>query len=372
MSDVRSVRQQHGRGHGTGAGLRMVPGIADACSLLARDPTLHDVRYASHQCRAALLRAAGCEISYEAILVLSGHATSFAYHPQRYGALFVTPDPSDVTDRRIGNACGYTWERLGQADGGLAAWEIVRASIDAHRPLQGVWIDDIVIGGYDDPVDGARRIWVAGGWDVPGWWDWERFDKWSAEFGQLERVGEPCATIEPLESLREVVACMVRCTDDDPRKRVPALAHASYGLEGVLMFAEDVGNMAHEPDYWYPGWMGGYCVYKQIEGRGIAAAYLEASASLGGPTPRVHLMDAAAHFRQARDAWRAWGSALGAETGAADPEELRVRWWKPACRRDAALRIREAYRWEAEAARSLRLALASMGPNPGSVGPRRR
>ncbi len=319
--------------------------------------------YSAHLCRAALLEVAGAQdVDYDTVLVISGHATAFAYHPQRYQPLYATPDPQEVVDDRLASATGFRFERPESPQSAEDAWRYICYSVDMGKPVHGSWLDDVVFLGYEDHAEpSARRLLVRGGWNVQQWWDWEMFEKWQAEFGAMERIGEACSRVPVSKTLREVIAAMVRCADDDPRAHVRYLDHASYGLQGLKRFAEDIEDRTMDPDHWHAGWLGGHCVYRQIAGRDIAARYLERHLADFPETARAHIREAAALFHRAADAWTEWGHWLGTESGVTDVEDIRLLWLQPTRRRGGGAAIRTALRWETEAVRHLKLALARFG-----------
>jgi hypothetical protein len=362
MSGTHSARASAPTVHRpeSGPGQRLITEAMEACSRFPSEESHICRLYTAHACRAALLECAGAEVhDYETVLVLSGHATSFAYHPQRYQPLYVTPDPADQVDARIAGAAGFRFEGLGHAGDAASAWAAARASLDAGRPVHGVWLDNLVFCGYEDSGDwSGRRLWVAGGWDPPGWWTWDRFDKWAAEFGAMERVEGPCGCVPHEETVREVVACMARCADCDPRGGVKFLDHALYGLEGLQAFVRDMTDTSRRPDHWNAGWLGGHCVYRQLAGRAPAARYLRRHADALTALARPHLVAAAASLTAASEEWGAWGKWLGVESGVTDAEDLRLLWLQGVNRRKGSQHAHEALRHETEAARQLRLALA--------------
>jgi hypothetical protein len=334
----------------------------EICRLFPAEETRLRCYYTSHLCRSALLQVAGAEdADYDTVLVVSGHATAFAYHPQRYQPLYATPDPEEVVDARLAAATGFQWEKLGRAQNAEDAWSAITSSLDADRPIHGAWLDDVVMCGYEDSTEpSGRKVLVAGGWDPERWWDWNTFDKWNAEFGAMERLGEPCPKAPPGETLREVVAAMIRCADDDPRAHVRYMDHALYGLRGLRAFVQDMADLRKKTDYWHAGWLGGHCVYRQISGRAIAARYLEKHAGDSAESARPYIREAAELFAQAAEAWKVWGKWLGVESGVTDAEDLRLQWLQSKRRHSGAEAARTALRHETEAVRHLKQALARM------------
>jgi len=334
--------------------------VIEICRAFPADDRALASVYTSHWCRSALLRAADVAIDYDTVLVLSGHATAFAYHPQRYHPLYTTPDPPEVVESRLASATGYRFESL-SADGPESAWRTIVQSLEERRPIHGSYLDDVIFCGYEerDPP-AARRLLVAGGWESLTWWTWDRFEKWMAEFGNMERLGTRCPVATESGILFETVAAMVRAAENDSRRTALHLDHAAYGLDGLRGFVRDMSDLTKPLEYWHPGWLGGHCVYRQISGRRAAARFLEARAADAGPTAQPLLALAAAEFNAASEAWAGWGRCLGTEAGATDAEDLRLLWLSISNRRQGADQAAVALHHETEAARHLKLALVKM------------
>lgn len=315
-----------------------------------------------HLCRAAILKHAGVAITYDAILVLSGQATAFGYHPRRYSFLTYSPDPADRVRDRIASAVGRRLEPLRPEEAPEGTWRILVDSLEEGKPVHGQWTDDIVFCGYEErmPRD-ACRVLVAGGWERLGWWNWDMFEKWAAEFGTMERVGPVCPQVTPDRLARDVIALMIRCAEADARQQVPELAQAIYGLQGIRTFVKDMGDLTKKPDYWHHGWLGGHCVYRQISGRSAAAIFLKSHLAYVTARAREHVEAATAAYSQAAHAWEKWGQCLGMESGAADVEDLRLLWMSASRRREGADWAYRALQFEMEAIRHLKLALLHMG-----------
>jgi len=73
--------------------------------------------------RLWMMRLAGIrDVDYETLMVVSGYATSFAYHPLKYGALYQPPThrmpPMPVWQRLpVSAACGCRKSRTRRKDG---------------------------------------------------------------------------------------------------------------------------------------------------------------------------------------------------------------------------------------------------------------
>jgi hypothetical protein len=340
---------------------RVVSGAVEACRRFPLDEISLTQTVSSTLCRSTLLKLAGAaEAEYEDILILSGRATAFAYHPQRPQPMQATPEDPAVVDARIAAATGFAWEALDRGEGGNEAWTVLRLSVDEGRAVHGGWIDDLILCGYDDPgPTDERAVLVGGGWDLPAWWSWDRFDKWAAEFGAMARVGDRVALRPRSEIVREVMEVMARCAEDDPRAGVQYLRHAAYGLRGIEAFASDVADVARRPGYWNAGWLAGHCIYRQISGRAAAARYLRRAVADLPVRARVVTERAAQCFEQAAVAWAEWGGQLGHESGKTDAEEIRLLWLQAARRAAGAAAVRRAHAHESEAARLVKQALAA-------------
>jgi hypothetical protein len=310
-------------------------------------------------CRSTLLKLAGAQhAEYEDILVLTGQATAFAYHPRRHHPIQVVPDEPEVVEERLRRATGFGWQTLEHEGGGESAWAAVRASIDEGKAVHAAWIDDLIFCGYEDPgYPEGRRILVGGGWDAPSWWTWDRFDKWAAEFGAIARVGEPVPVAPRRETVRSVLSAMVRNAEADPRAQVHFLQHATYGLEGIRAFASDIGNLQLRPDHWSSCWLGGHCVYRQISGRAAAARFLRAATPECPPAASQPLVRAAECFERAAMVWADWGAELGFESGFSDAEEIRLRWLQATHRRRGAACALGALEHETRANEQIKQAL---------------
>lgn len=352
------------------ASVRILEDAVAACGRFPLDEIALIRTVSSCLCRSTLLKLAGAQhAEYEDILVLSGMATAFAYHPQRHQPMQVAPDEPEVVERRIAGATGFAWEPLAHDAGGEHAWLAIRRSVDEGRAVHGAWIDDLIFCGYDDPAvsepeapsDGSRaerrRVLVGGGWDLPSWWGWDIFGKWAAEFGTIGRVGGAVPVRPRRDTIREVVAAMVRCAEDDPRSKVQYMRHAAYGLAGIAALAADLADMTRKPDHWSGCWLGGHCIYRQISGRAAAARFLRSASSEFRSGAAQAMERAARSFEDAAVAWAEWGARLGQEAGVTDAEEIRLLWLQAGPRSEGAAFVRQALIHETEAVRQLKQAL---------------
>ena len=360
ITDPTKSRASLPRTTSASPGTRVLADAVEACERFPLQELDLARTFMACLCRSALLKLAGAQrAEYEDILVLTGQATAFAYHHRRHHPMQVTPDEPGVVEERISRATGFAWQTLDHEGGGENAWRAIRGAIDGGKAVHGVWIDDLIFCGYDDPgIVEERRLLVGGGWDAPAWWTWDRFDKWAAEFGVLGCVGDPVPIAPRIETIRDVVGAIVRGAEADPRANVQYLRHARYGLEGIRAFAEDIATVARTPDHWHACWLGGHCVYRQISGRAAAARFLQASSSETPPAAAQALTEAARHYERAAHAWGDWGRYLGYESGCTDAEEIRLLWMQTANRVHGAQAVQRALDSETDACRHLKRALA--------------
>ncbi len=338
---------------------RVIEAAVEACRRFPLDePDLARTDIAC-LCRSTLLKLAGAaRAEYEDILVLSGRATAFAYHPIRPAQLEQPPDDPGAVEARISGATGFAWESLTYDGTSEDAWRAVRASLDEGRPLQARWTDDLIFCGYrDDTTPEGREVMVGGGWDAPTWWSWGRFDKWVAEFGVMGRVGSGVTVAPRHQTARASLEAMARAAEADPRGSATPGGSTGYGTAGIRAFARDLGDLALRPDHWGGCWISGYCVYRQVSGRAAAARFVRAAVADCAPAAAQSLLAAAESFERAAEAWAGWDAELGfgaARSGSVEPRSL---WYSAGNRRQASFWVHRACEHETEAARQLELAL---------------
>ncbi len=310
-------------------------------------------------CRSTLLKLAGASrAEYEDILVLSGRATAFAYHPIRPDLLDQAPDDPEAVEARISAATGYAWETPAHDGTSDDAWRVIRASIDEGKPIQAQWTDDLIFCGCrDDGTAEGREVLVGGGWDPPTWWTWDRFDKWAAEFGAMARVGAKLDVAPRHETASAVLDAMARAAESDSRAQKADPSPTAYGLAGIRAFARDLGDLSLRPDHWGGCWLSGYCVYRQVSGRAAAARFIRAAISDCVPAAAPALEAAASSFERAAEAWAGWDAELGFGATRSGSVEQRSLWYSAANRRQASFCVQRALEHETEAVRQLKQAL---------------
>ncbi len=315
--------------------------------------------------RLVCLRAAGCEeVDYETLLALSGLGAAFAYHPQDYWVMYQPPEPPGVAEERIARATGCGWEWLPRWQSPEGAWQTLKATIDSGRPIEGNYAEEFLFGGYQEaalPED--RKVYAMGGFGKPSWWSWERFVEWATsgpDFWTFGRASGPVPRGSARDIAVEVLQGAARAGRHDGRAEVPFMAHAHYGFAGIEAYAADVVDLAKDPDWFYPGWLGCHCVNRQAHGRRCLAVYLRRAAAVFSPSVADHVSAAAEAYESAYGAWQEFSRHLGYLAGHTSLEPLKEEWRKPARRRAGAAAIRRALRHEKAAGAAARKALRAV------------
>jgi hypothetical protein len=312
--------------------------------------------------RLAMMRLGGIkDVDYETLMVVSGYATSFAYHAKKFGALYQPPDPPDVTEARLTKATGFHCAWMPRVKDAGEGWEIVKKALDGGQPLQASWYDDFMILGYQDAAEPAdRKLFFMGDWDEPGWRPWAKFEEWSKKFGRLaryEKAGEP----EPVKDVAlEMLNRTVAYAGGDGRAETPFGREVRFGLAGMEAYAADVADVAKTPDSFDAGWLGCHCINRQSQGRRCMAIYLRRVAPLFGKDAEAHLLASVGEYDAAWAAWQEFGKHLGQMDGAKETKDLKALWMVAENRKAGAAAIRKAIEREKAGVAEITRALAAM------------
>ena len=364
------------------SGAKVLPNLQEAYLQAQQELEPLGERRTNLVARLAILQSMGIDnVDYDTLMVLTGFATSFAYHPKHFNIMYFPPEDPLRHERRIARFAGREWELLqrspeevqwrtdgntGRLESAEQAWNLIKASIDADKPIQATFMDDYVLIGYEDAEKTTeRKVYSVGGWDPPCWWDWVKLENWVKHFGRMSRPG---GCVEPLpvqEIAPEVIGAMAEYWANDGRKQLAWVARGEgkYGSEGLKAFADDIANMAMRPEEFDGGWLGCHCIYRQITGRPAAARYLRSVASElpGGE----HLLGAADQYDAAWRNWLAWGRELGNGAGVTKAEELAKLWADPKRRAAGAEAVRAAAACERSAWEHLKAAVSAAGRTGG-------
>jgi len=310
--------------------------------------------------RLIFMRAAGVkDADYDSLVALSGYGTSFAYHPRNYKVMYYPPDGSSATDARIAAASGFGWEWIRDCKDPDKAWGIVTESVAAGKPVEGRWYDDVVFAGYQDAPDRAgRKVYVMGGWDEPGWWTWERFEKWARQFGALGRHTKTVRKAPGRQTAVGLMKSIVKCADNDGRAEEKWMGPGKFGFDGMEAYAADVADVSKKPEYFYDGWLGCHSINRQMSARKCAAAYLREAATEFPEKVADRILAAATEYEAARAAWGEWESHLGQAGGRTKIGELKEVWSLKKNREAGAAAIRKALDRERAAVAEIEKALA--------------
>jgi hypothetical protein len=314
-------------------------------------------------CRLALLHVAGAaDVTYDDLVMVAGWGTSFVFHPTKPWLIFCPPEDPGRVEEALARATGWRWAELGQFHGRPEeAWQALTAALDAGRPVVGDFRDNYVFAGYRAAADPAgRQVCHLGGWEDDGWWTWERFTAWCAEFGTLRACTAPVERAEPRAVALAVLRAAVAFAPGDDRKTVPQFADGSYGLPGMEAYAALVADAGRDPDTFDGAWLGCYGINRQHDPRVSAERWFRARAALFGEPARGHILEAADHYAAACAAWRDYEKQLGQGRGQMDLADAKAVWREPASRAAGAAAIRRAAACERAAVAALEQALQAL------------
>jgi len=320
------------------------------------------------------MRVAGWDVDYADVITLSGYGPSFGYSQEKWWAHYMPPPGRD---RRIGDATGFgfLWEQKKTPEG---YWESLKQVIDSGRPVCAPYMEGVLFIGYRDAerpddrqVRPLARVFVEPG----SWWTWEEFADWHkkhSDGGWFGRHTGKVKTIPPTDSAVEVLRLIVQMATDDPRSHMERFEGVTWGLPGILAYADDVADMSKsgakegEGGYFQGGWRGCHNIYPQMSGRPAAATYLERIAPLFAGEVRRHVLAAADQYDKATDAWREFERQLGRPLGDKHSEA----WQDPTHRKAGAAAVRKAHERETAAVAEIKKGLVAAGANvQGAVKP---
>jgi hypothetical protein len=224
--------------------------------------------------RLVCLKAAGGEVDYPSLVMLSGYGTSFAYHPQKFWVMYSPPDTPDETEKRLMEGTGFGWEWRPKVNGAEEAWQTVKETVDSGNPVQGRWLDDYLFVGYQEALQpDERKVYALGGWREPGWMSWDVFSEWAKDFGTCGRPTGPVSKTPEGDMVRTLLQRTVAWSCNDGRATVEWMQDGAFGRAGLEAYAADVADLTKGPDFFNGGWLGCHCVNRQASGRQCAASY---------------------------------------------------------------------------------------------------
>ena len=121
------------------------------------------------------------DMDFDTLAAVSGCSALFGYQPKtfmpKYAHVWI-----DMHER-VAQATGFGYEWV-SVDGADRAWEVVKESIDAGKPVKGWHYENLLFGGYEEAAEkSGRKVFVmADGPDtLAEWWTWEQFGQWVKE-----------------------------------------------------------------------------------------------------------------------------------------------------------------------------------------------
>ena len=315
--------------------------------------------------RSICLQVAGAaNADYETLMAVSSFGLGFYYHPKVFGPTYIPPMDWPNTHEHVARATGWRMREIPKAETPEQAWGIVKESIDAGRPVIGYFFmgEHVFVGYEAAPKPEDRKMMIVHPFAYqPKWMTWKEFADWSRGngFAVVDKRTEP---MPQRELAIETMQWLVTCAEGDHRTElgwVPPDAKA--GLEGLLAFSADVGDVTKTPDDLDAGWLGCHCICPQASGRMSAAMYLEKAIKHLDGDAAWHLRQAANAYRWSQDDWLRFRKEFAGGEGL---EGLKKQWTDPKRRANGRRWLRRAWGLERRAIASVRNALVALGKLP--------
>jgi hypothetical protein len=275
------------------------------------------------------MRAAGwTDLDFDQIAAVSGASALFAYQPgefrPKYAHLHID------LDQRVADATGFGYEWVGfqRAEG---AWDLLKESVDAGRPVKGWHWENILFSDYRDASQAqARQVFaMADGPDTfAKWWSWGEFTEWVelVKRWRQTQLGRHTARVDTRpagEIALRVLKDLVEWSTEPPkavREGFPegtsrlagafpeGFPEAAFGLAGIEAYADECERSNLSQD-----WVACHDINSQWTIRNATGVYLKrvADANLFPAQVNAHLLAAAMQYRAAYESWQAFYNLLG-------------------------------------------------------------
>lgn len=253
------------------------------------------------------------DVDFDTLTAVSGASALFGYQPGEFMPKYA--HLSVGADQRIADAIGFGYEWM-SFDSIEDAWDIIKHSVDAGKPVKGWDWENILFAGYRDaeqPED--RQLYALA--DGPGtyskWLTWAEFTEWyervkgwgAAAFGRhTERVAMKPAN----EVARQVIQDLIAWSVEPPQAVRDRFSKATFGLDGIEVYAAMCADTEAYEDV-----VACHDINPQWTTRNSTAVYLKrvAEAGLFFEAVNVHLLIASEQYRAAYECWQAYYKLLG-------------------------------------------------------------
>jgi hypothetical protein len=305
----------------------------------------------------ALLRAAGMQITYAEVDVISGHASHMIYHrdhPECADLSYVPPVET------LFRGLDVTWREV-TPSGPSAAFVVLHDWISSGRVVLARMREPLLVYGFHqngpNPRISVKRFHEHGADAVISLTDCDaKYWRYPLDEGNLLLCVDSAARHS--ERLTELVRVAARRA-----LRIwhtPQLAGCSCGDQAYRHFARDLTDMdADFCDEKHRAWMGA-ALWRQWTARISSHLFFDRTAPRFGGVERAAVNKAAFCYGQCLEAWKHWAEYLGptwnrAATGftAPYPPEFLAMWQNPQRRMHAAHWVEEARGWEEKAVTEL-------------------
>jgi len=260
-----------------------------------------------------MLAAGWADVDFDQIAAVSGASALFAYQRgefmPKYAHVYIG------LDQRIADATGFGYEWV-NFQGVQGAWELIRESVDAGRPVNGWHWENILFSNYRDAAQAQDRQVFAMG-DGPEtfarWWTWDELaeyvklvEGWGCpQFGRhTQRI-----QAEPAEEVaRRVMRDLVAWSVEPPEVVREKFPKATFGLAGIEAYAADCERTDVSET-----WVACHDINPQWTIRNSTSVYLKrvVEAAVFPEDVNRHLVAAAVHYRAAYECWQVFYDLLG-------------------------------------------------------------
>jgi len=249
------------------------------------------------------MRAAGWnDIDLDEIAVISGSSALYAYEPGEFMPkyAYLHNHPAD----RIAAATGFGYQWM-TVDSEEEAWQQIKSALDQGKPVKGEYYEDILFVGYREADNaGDRRIYAL--CDEPDtfsrWFTWTEFTRWFREHsrGRLGMHTQYVPASSPSAVARRTIQDLIQYSDNPPAACQVAYARATFGLNGMRVYANDCSDLKR-----YKRFAMCHDMNSQWPTRKSTAVYLRrlAQKEMFEEAVNGYLRTAAQHYEQAYQAW---------------------------------------------------------------------
>ncbi|KKM14045.1 hypothetical protein LCGC14_1710040, partial [marine sediment metagenome] len=197
------------------------------------------------------------EIDFDELMAVSGVSALFGYERDeflpKYAFLFIG------LRERIKRATGFEIHRE-VIESVEDAWNKITQQLAQKKPVIGYWWEAVLFAGFQEAKDiNDRKIYVLS--DGPDifikWWTWKDFCEWFdtiIKFDQQEifYYNRKIESKSVEEILVQVITDLINWSQNPPKEVQNFFPKATFGLQGIEMYANDCQNLEEVPEVFGP------------------------------------------------------------------------------------------------------------------------